>query len=78
MEVFESPAFDRDGNVRVIEGLLRDRTKEKKAAAVLAQAKDAAEAANEAKTLFLSNMSHELRTPLNGVLGYVQLLLAPK
>ncbi len=76
MEVFESPAFDRDGNVRVIEGLLRDRTKEKKAAAILAEAKDAAEAANEAKTLFLSNMSHELRTPLNGVLGYVQLLLS--
>lgn len=76
MEVYEAPAFGRDGNVRAIEGLLRDRTKEKKAATVLALAKDAAEAANDAKTLFLSNMSHELRTPLNGVLGYVQLLLA--
>ena len=34
----------------------------------------AAEAANEAKSLFLAKMSHELRTPLNAVLGYAQLL----
>ena len=33
-----------------------------------------ADAANKAKSQFLSNMSHELRTPLNGVLGYVQIL----
>ncbi len=33
-----------------------------------------AEAANHAKSLFLSNMSHELRTPLNSVLGYAQIL----
>lgn len=39
----------------------------------LSEAKDAAEAANRAKSLFLANMSHELRTPLNAVLGYTQL-----
>ncbi|HEY9105142.1 MAG TPA: response regulator [Roseateles sp.] len=37
-------------------------------------ARHAAEAANQAKSLFLAGMSHELRTPLNAILGYAQLL----
>lgn len=38
------------------------------------RAKDAAEAANRAKSVFLANMSHELRTPLNAILGFSRLL----
>lgn len=37
-------------------------------------AKEAAEAANHAKSAFLANMSHELRTPLNAILGFTQLM----
>ncbi|MFA5849906.1 MAG: ATP-binding protein [Bacteroidales bacterium] len=55
-------------------GILRDTTVQKKTEAALVKAKQESEAANKAKSLFLSNMSHEIRTPLNAIIGFSQLM----
>jgi PAS domain S-box-containing protein len=68
------PLKDESGQLQGGMVTCRDITDRKKAEIALIQAKEKAEAANQAKSEFLANMSHELRTPLNGVIGYAQIL----
>jgi len=66
--------YDEEGEIAGVEALGRNISELKEAEVQLLRAKENAEAANRAKTEFLSNMSHELRTPLNAVLGFSSLL----
>jgi PAS domain S-box-containing protein len=68
------PVRNAAGEIVQIASFSRDITERKLSERALLSAKEAAEAASQAKSAFLTNMSHELRTPLNGLLGMLQLM----
>jgi PAS domain S-box-containing protein len=72
--IAKTPLFAEDGAVTGIASVVTDISEQKRIAGALERAREAAEAAVQAKSRFLANMSHELRTPLNGVVGMASLL----
>ena len=64
----------RGGTIWIVDDITERRQVEQ----ALARARDAAEAANRAKSAFLANTSHELRTPLNQLIGLARMAAAPE
>jgi len=71
----ESRRMAQDESSRQTALLQQEIDAHRRTDAALQNAKDLAEAANQAKTRYVAGMTHELRTPLNSILGYTQILL---
>ena len=69
-----APLRDNAGRPTHFVAVKEDVTERRRVAEELRQAKEAADAANRAKSAFLANMSHEIRTPMNAILGFAQLM----
>jgi PAS domain S-box-containing protein len=74
VEIHARASRDAAGRLVGTAGVIRDFTDRRLAEEALRRAREVAEAANHAKSEFLSRMSHELRTPLNAILGFGQLM----